>query len=229
MAKPSTEPRWVGSVATPSTPKQTAGFASGERPAARYLNWFMNLVWQWVVYLKNFGDHDQVFTAEVTFNGVTTLNDILYVDDWTKVQWENRLINLPLAPCYLSANAAFSATNFRIGFSGTTPEEIAIVPVPRPTNGPMTVYEISFDLLGGLGVNLTILSVALIKKPVGGGAIVVLDTEAFATTTSTVRRTASMAASIDADDDLYVRFKAEKASTTTLASVANVTLMCSNS
>jgi hypothetical protein len=52
MAKPSTQPRWIatGEISTPTTGAQNTGHVPNTPLAAQLVNWFWNLVYQWVAY-----------------------------------------------------------------------------------------------------------------------------------------------------------------------------------
>lgn len=70
--RPSTDPVWASSVTalitTPPAIKQQAGWeltTPKEKPSLKYFNWWMNLVYQWILYLR---------TMFGTSYGVTILN-----------------------------------------------------------------------------------------------------------------------------------------------------------
>ncbi len=66
MAEPTDDPVWAtdgGTTLEPSGGKQAAGWVVDEKPPARFMNWWMNLVYQWVVYLSSnasAGWHDRL-------------------------------------------------------------------------------------------------------------------------------------------------------------------------
>jgi hypothetical protein len=56
MAKPTNTPRWAnvsGDIVEPSSDKKDVGFISGERPPAQFLNWLLNLLYQWIAWLND--------------------------------------------------------------------------------------------------------------------------------------------------------------------------------
>lgn len=58
MAKPTQLPRWATDVAAPVTPEPTEGkkdlgWAVSEKPPAQYFNWWMKLVYQWIVWVND--------------------------------------------------------------------------------------------------------------------------------------------------------------------------------
>lgn len=58
MAPPSTLPLWATNASTTTEPtlgKKQAGWVAAEKPPAKWLNWWMNLVYQWIVY---YGEKD---------------------------------------------------------------------------------------------------------------------------------------------------------------------------
>jgi len=70
MAKPLSLPRWAdvgGEITVPSSGKQDIGWIA-EKPARQYFNWWMNLVYQWLVYLSN-----------GSFEGASSFNSTLSV------------------------------------------------------------------------------------------------------------------------------------------------------
>ena len=75
MSAPSTLPRWAdisGAIVTPTSGKLDLGWIPGERPPAQYLNWWMNLVYQWINYLNSnasAGWHDRLPSG--TLSGMT--------------------------------------------------------------------------------------------------------------------------------------------------------------
>src|SRR3990172_6473422 len=53
--KPPTLPTWStdgGTTVEPSAGQKAAGFAVGTKPPARWVNWVLNLVFQWTQYLN---------------------------------------------------------------------------------------------------------------------------------------------------------------------------------
>jgi hypothetical protein len=60
MAKPSSLPRWADTVTgdtsrvvNPPNAKKDVGWAVGERPAAQYMNWLLNNVYDWLKWLDD--------------------------------------------------------------------------------------------------------------------------------------------------------------------------------
>lgn len=54
--KPGTLPRWADislNFVEPSSGKKDQGWVGGEQPPAQYLNWLINLIYQWTQYLNN--------------------------------------------------------------------------------------------------------------------------------------------------------------------------------
>lgn len=152
MAKPTSEPRWIatGKIATPTTPKQDAGFKPGERPPARYFNWFMNLVYQWVLYLKNFGDHAQVFNEQVT------LNNTVFVQQWKKLAYEEREKSIQLK--YTDASASgitFNTTEYSYEASSAGDARYIIIPLEFDYGEFLSVVGCGFDYAGGTGTSET--------------------------------------------------------------------------
>lgn len=59
MSKPITKPRWatdVGTTVEPSSGHKDTGWENLERPPARFMNWILNLIYQWVVYFEDTTD-----------------------------------------------------------------------------------------------------------------------------------------------------------------------------
>ncbi len=74
MAQPASLPRWatIGAVITvPPSGQLDTGWVVNQAPPAGYFNWYMNLVYQWTVYVQN-------LTAEVlTWTGQQTFSDTI--------------------------------------------------------------------------------------------------------------------------------------------------------
>lgn len=89
MPQPSSTPEWAstGTRVTPATAKQQQGWITGEKAPAQWLNWWMNLVYLWVVYLKNLTGEVLTWTAKQTFN--------VDGDGW---------VDLPLSTSWVHAN-----------------------------------------------------------------------------------------------------------------------------
>lgn len=81
-AKPSTTPRWAdvgGAITVPSSGKQNVGWAAGERPPAQFLNWLFNLIYQWILYLR-----DGAFVGDHSITGALSVStDLAVTDDVT--------------------------------------------------------------------------------------------------------------------------------------------------
>lgn len=156
MAKPVTDPRWIatGKIATPSTPKQNAGFDVGERPPSQYFNWFMNLVYQWQQYLKNFGDHDQVFTETVEVDHENMIENTIRVG-----------VCLDTAkPVDISGTGANTGPN-GIEFYGTGSDITVTIPLPSVVG--YNLKNVKFWGFGLSGVNST--DWAFTVKKIGPG------------------------------------------------------------
>lgn len=75
MPQPSTEPRWntdaTNRTDPPSGQKDT-GWTPNQVPPSSYFNWWMNLVYEWVLYLKNLASEAFTWTAAHIFtSGIT--------------------------------------------------------------------------------------------------------------------------------------------------------------
>jgi hypothetical protein len=54
--KPSSNPRWGdvgGDIVEPSSGQKDVGFVAGQKAPAQFLNWLLNLLYQWIVYLSD--------------------------------------------------------------------------------------------------------------------------------------------------------------------------------
>jgi hypothetical protein len=88
-AKPSTLPEWASggaaAVTEPLLAEKQLGWQVAERPPAQWWNWWMKLVWQWTIWLKEFEDtaHSwgaaQTFDASSIFNAGVTFADTVWV------------------------------------------------------------------------------------------------------------------------------------------------------
>lgn len=75
MPKPASLPRWAnvgGDIVEPSSGKKDIGWIDAELPPHSYFNWFMNLVYQWAVYLDGLTGEALTWTAAHTFNAAVT-------------------------------------------------------------------------------------------------------------------------------------------------------------
>lgn len=71
MAQPSQTPDWNTGGANrvdPSSGQKTSGWTVNQAPPSSYFNWWMNLVYQWVLYLKNLTTESLTWTGFQTFN-----------------------------------------------------------------------------------------------------------------------------------------------------------------
>lgn len=88
MAQPSDTPNWStsGTKTEPSAPKQAQGWLVGEKVPAQWLNWWMNLVYQWIVYLKNLSSEAFTWTAAHTFESTLDVEDTLFAHGGSQLQ-----------------------------------------------------------------------------------------------------------------------------------------------
>ncbi len=74
MARPAL-PNWAtdgGATLEPSAGEKAAGFSASQKPPARWFNWWMNLLYQWCVWLTTgMDDEDFAWTGSHEFNGAT--------------------------------------------------------------------------------------------------------------------------------------------------------------
>jgi hypothetical protein len=79
--KPTDLPEWASgnlgqtpSITEPSATKQAKGWIA-EKPSAAFLNWWMNLVYTWMVYLDAFLTDAHTWVGLQTFTNATFTND----------------------------------------------------------------------------------------------------------------------------------------------------------
>lgn len=85
MAQPGSVPRWASTVTAdptrvvePTSGKKDVGYASQERPTAQHINWLLNNIYLWVLYLQGLAGEALTWTAAhihsaaVTFNAAVT-------------------------------------------------------------------------------------------------------------------------------------------------------------
>lgn len=80
MAKPTTLPRWAdvgGAIVVPASGKLDVGWVTAERPPAQYMNWWMNLVYQWTLYLNQFFSAAGTATDAIHTSGVSNLDGLV--------------------------------------------------------------------------------------------------------------------------------------------------------
>jgi len=76
MAKPSSVPEWASGedadIDEPSSGKKEEGYSVGEKPSAAIWNWRENLIYQWIVYLRDIAGEAFTWTNTHVFQkGVT--------------------------------------------------------------------------------------------------------------------------------------------------------------
>lgn len=74
MAKPAQLPRWATDAGAPVTPepsegKKDSGWAPSEKPPHQYFNWWMKLVYLWIVWLDGITNEALTWAAKHTFGG----------------------------------------------------------------------------------------------------------------------------------------------------------------
>jgi hypothetical protein len=77
MPKPSILPQWAtvggAQIVEPTVGKKAQGWNTQEKPPGQYLNWWQNLVYQWMQYLNGLEGEVLTWTQNHTFNKVITL------------------------------------------------------------------------------------------------------------------------------------------------------------
>jgi hypothetical protein len=75
--KPSTTPEWAtgggAAVLEPLLAEKQLGWVPGSRGPAQWFNWWMRLVYQWMVWLEAFEAEAHTWTQQQTFNGAALL------------------------------------------------------------------------------------------------------------------------------------------------------------
>jgi hypothetical protein len=192
MAKPVTLPRWVatGKIATPSTDKQDAGYDGGEQPPAQYFNWFWNLVWQWIVYLNTFGDHEQEFSAGVNMEG-----ELYYSGGAELVRYNNRMQLVPIAPNLVldkpgTMTIAWDASFEGLKFDDPTNDYEPDIHIPINIDwwvDNLKPVSVNYDLKGGTGTGATYVTGKIKWRNNAGVDTFTEDTASPVTTGSWVR------------------------------------------
>lgn len=83
-AKPPATPRWAnvgGLIVEPSAGKKDVGWLADDEPPAEYFNWYQNLAWQWLEYLK-----DGALIGNHSISGTLAIGGTLDVDGSTALQ-----------------------------------------------------------------------------------------------------------------------------------------------
>lgn len=86
MAKPASLPIWAtgggAQVVEPLLAKKQLGWEPDEQPPAEWFNWWMLLVYSWVVWVNGFEAENIVWTGTHTFQNDATFNDpVTFTDD----------------------------------------------------------------------------------------------------------------------------------------------------
>lgn len=83
MAKPTTEPEWASddeypagaedeageeNKTEPLAGKKEAGWRPAEKPRGQYMNWWMNLVWLWIVWLNGVNTRERKRVVQPRFS-----------------------------------------------------------------------------------------------------------------------------------------------------------------
>jgi hypothetical protein len=75
MAQPSQDPNWNTGGANrvdPSSGQKISGWTVNQAPPSSYFNWWMNLVYQWCIYLKNLTSEALTWTGAAIFNAAVS-------------------------------------------------------------------------------------------------------------------------------------------------------------
>lgn len=78
MAKPSDLGLWAttgGTTLVPSGGEKAAGFASGDKPPARWMNWLWNVAYQWHAYVDNLHNETQFLNKAYDWTAAHTFAD----------------------------------------------------------------------------------------------------------------------------------------------------------
>lgn len=70
MPQPASQPRWAnvgGDIVEPASGKKDVGWIDAELPPHSYFNWYMNLVYQWTLYLAGLAGEAFTWTAAHIF------------------------------------------------------------------------------------------------------------------------------------------------------------------
>lgn len=197
--KPSAQPQWAtapGSdsggnsfISTPSSSKQALGWVL-EIPPVQYFNWYMNLVYQWVVYFVNLTDYlndrtafsaaDAIVTTAVGANGNVLGN----------------FASLKLALAGVSAGARISvlqnqSIDATYGTMAIALNDIEItlrpgVSISKASGGPANAFNITGSnvrIKGGKIMNFNGVSDAAILIGTGGDRTKILEVDFSSNTT----------------------------------------------
>lgn len=79
MSKPTADTKWAASATKtePSSGQKDAGWSVGQKPPAQWLNWWMDAVDQWKVWLAAFESTAHTWTAKQTFAPGSGVNPVL--------------------------------------------------------------------------------------------------------------------------------------------------------
>lgn len=131
--KPTVLPRWAdvgGDIVEPSSGKKDIGWVAGERPAAEYFNWLLNVNYLWAEYLS-----DGAFTGDFSFDSISIPNYAFY--HGTKVTHMSAAIAQGSIP--------FSPTSYYLIATGA---QTSIFPLLIPQDSTLTEVSVNFDRQG---------------------------------------------------------------------------------
>jgi hypothetical protein len=83
MPKPTNLASWgiSSTIVEPTTPQKDAGWSVGQKPPAQWMNWWMNIIYTWVLYLDGIEGYahtwtlTNTFSLEAVFSGGVDVND----------------------------------------------------------------------------------------------------------------------------------------------------------
>lgn len=139
MAKPldSDLPRWIatGKIGIVSTEKQDAGFDGNEQPPSQFFNWQWANTYKWLLYLSDFGDHDQEFTEDV-------------IVTWEKLKYADRVINVPMVASFMDSKCSFNPTAYQFEWDGdvTYLDYNLLIPIPCDNGASFSIDQLAIDL-----------------------------------------------------------------------------------
>lgn len=141
-AKPSSTYQWAtsGPITPPTSGKQTAGFAPGERGAAQYFDWLLNGYGQWAQYLND-GVMSGAFTFDTTV-GITGLltatagvtvgaNNHVTISGTGKYKRGTRIRHIPAIGGIISGAGTFqiASNDFVGGWKATATNDLLAIPI----------------------------------------------------------------------------------------------------
>lgn len=158
MPQPTELPRWAdvgGDIVEPNSAKKDVGWVSAERPPAQYFNWILNLIYQWIEWLRSENHDTKVLNVHPSIGGPRSATDTWGANaagvNFTNAAW--------LVPLPLRAGDRLLAVSAYVEDEGS-----GIEMVVRKNDGIGGITELGTDVTPGTGTD--VLTVASLTETI---------------------------------------------------------------